>query len=461
MKVDKSKMLNAGKSTILGIQHMFAMMGATILVPMLCNLSVSVTLLCAGVGTIMFHFISKRKVPVFLGSSFAYVPVLIATIGKHVGTTEEFVYKIGSVAWQQQMGKVSVGIMMAGLVYLLVALLVKVIGVKKIKKLFPPIVVGPVIMVIGLNLAPVVLGGNIQGTYANNPELMGKTWLIVCLTVITIIAVALLTKGFFSSIPVLCGIIVGYITALACGMVSFSSVSNAPWIIFQNASTEFGFLKYLAWDTEVVLMFAPLALVTCMEHIGDISANSVVCGVDFMKDPGLHRTLTGDGIATFVAGLLGGPPNTTYGENTAVLAITKNYNPNNILLAGIFAVCLGVFSKFGGIIGTIPGAVVGGASLLLFGMITANGLKVLVEEKIDFAKPKNTFIVSIILVVGIGMSAAKMELKIGSVAISPLAIVTFLGIILNQLFVLAEKFVGTGKRDKDDEEKETFFEIVE
>ncbi|MEG1646820.1 MAG: solute carrier family 23 protein, partial [Clostridia bacterium] len=204
-----------------------------------------------------------------------------------------------------------------------------------------------------------------------------------------------------------------------------------------------------------------LALVTCMEHIGDISANSVVCGVDFMKDPGLHRTLTGDGIATFVAGLLGGPPNTTYGENTAVLAITKNYNPNNILLAGIFAVCLGVFSKFGGIIGTIPGAVVGGASLLLFGMITANGLKVLVEEKIDFAKPKNTFIVSIILVVGIGMSAAKMELKIGSVAISPLAIVTFLGIILNQLFVLAEKFVGTGKRDKDDEEKETFFEIVE
>ncbi|MEG1646821.1 MAG: solute carrier family 23 protein, partial [Clostridia bacterium] len=282
MKVDKSKMLNAGKSTILGIQHMFAMMGATILVPMLCNLSVSVTLLCAGVGTIMFHFISKRKVPVFLGSSFAYVPVLIATIGKHVGTTEEFVYKIGSVAWQQQMGKVSVGIMMAGLVYLLVALLVKVIGVKKIKKLFPPIVVGPVIMVIGLNLAPVVLGGNIQGTYANNPELMGKTWLIVCLTVITIIAVALLTKGFFSSIPVLCGIIVGYVTALACGMVSFSSVSNAPWIIFQNASTEFGFLKYLAWDTEIVLMFAPLALVTCMEHIGDISANSVVCGVDFM-----------------------------------------------------------------------------------------------------------------------------------------------------------------------------------
>ncbi len=445
----------------LALQHSFAMIGATILVPIICNLSVSLTLISAGVGTLLFYLITGRKVPVFLGSSFAFIPAIVGVIPSAKDAP------IGSELWLQAMGKMSVGLMFAGLVYMLIAVLVKIIGVKKIQKLFPPVVIGPIIMVIGLNLAPVVLTGNIKGSYANNPAITGKVWAVVIITALTIILISgFMKKGFFNSISILCGIIVGYIFAAMLGIVDYTPLKTANWIIFQNNTATspdsimlLKFYKYMKFDSVTVATFAPLALVTCMEHIGDISVNSIVTGKDFLTDPGLHRTLAGDGAATMLAGFLGGPANTTYGENTAVLAITKNYNPNVIALAAVLAIIYGIFSKIGGFIGTIPGAVIGGASLLLFGMIAANGLKVLVDNNVEFTKPRNVFTVSLILVIGIGMGTTGMSLKISEhFILSPLAIVTILGVIINAVFELAEKFRGP-QNGKDESDEDPLFEF--
>ena len=429
----KDRLLRYGKNSVMGIQHLFAMMGATILVPMLCNMSVSIGLISAGVGTIIFFFITKRKVPVFLGSSFAFLTALQAQMPSADAAA------IGSEQWNFAMAQMSIAILCTGLVYVLLSGLIKLIGTGFIRKLFPPVVVGPVIIVIGMCLANVAID-NMRSTA--EPVGYAVTGIV---TAAVIVGVSVFAKGFFKVIPILIGIVAGYITAVCFQIVDFSVVKESAWVLFQPSEFKrvFGWYGSLGdiWNKElitVIFAFVPIAIVTFMEHLGDINASSIVCGKDFVKDPGVHRTLLGDGLATMAAGLIGGPCNTTYGENTAVLAITKNYNPRLLVLAAVFAIVLGVFSKFGGLIGTIPAPVIGGASLILYGMIAANGLKTMVEAKVDFSDSKNMITCSLILVIGIGMKVSGVNLDIGPVSFSPLAVATFVGIIVNAIFMLAK-----------------------
>lgn len=444
-ELTKKRMIRGGKNSVMALQHLFAMMGATILVPILCNFSIAIGLISAGVGTIIFFFITKKKVPVFLGSSFAFLSAYTMSI------PSASVAEIGSSTWNFAMGKVAVAVFCTGLVYCLLALIVKLIGTGFIKKLFPPVVVGPVIIVIGLCLSDVAIN-NIIST--EKPVAYGVTGII---TTITIIFVSVFAKGFFKVIPVLLGIIVGYITALCFGIVNFNLMGSSGWILFEPSefTKSFGWYKSFfsgnVWNSSlvgVIFTFVPIAIVTFMEHLGDINASSIVCGQDFINEPGVHRTLLGNGVATIAASAIGGPCNTTYGENTAVLAITKNYNPNLLALAGLFAIILGIFTKFGAFIGTIPAPVIGGASLVLYGMIAANGLKTLIEAQVDFSENKNMIICSLILVIGVGMKVAGVNLDIGSrivngvsepiISFSPLAVATFVGIFTNVLFVLTD-----------------------
>ncbi len=424
------------KNSVMSIQHLFAMMGATILVPILCNMSISIALISAGTGTIIFFFITKKKVPVFLGSSFAF----LGALRTQLPAAEDAL--IGSHVWNVAMAQMAIAIVCTGLVYVILSLLVKCLGTKFIKKLFPPIVVGPVIIVIGMNLAGTAIDGIVAGDGAST--YMTIAYLVTGLLATgTIIFFAVFMKGFFKVIPILMGLIVGYISALCFGLIDFSLVASSGWIIFQPSefTKAFGWYSILftseVWSgvLPVILAFVPIAIVTFMEHLGDINASSVVCGQDFISDPGVHRTLLGDGVATIAAGFLGGPCNTTYGENTAVLAITKNYDPKNLVLAGIFAIALGIFSKFGALIGTIPWPVIGGASLVLYGMIAANGLKTLIESKVDFSDSRNLIVCSLILVIGIGMNSIGVTLNIGSVSFTGLSVATFVGIALNAIFL--------------------------
>ncbi len=430
------------KTAVLSFQHMFAMFGATVLVPILAGMSISVALLSAGLGTIAFYFIAQKKVPVFLGSSFAFLPALISSMSG-AGA-------IGSDTWNVAMGKTSVAVMLAGLVYIIFALLLKKIGVDKIRKLFPPIVVGPVIVVIGMILAPKMFYNNIIGQSIWNSIPAWKEWTAAGITALTILVVSAVAKpkSFFKVIPILMGFVVGYIYSLIIGLVDYSTVDWSQIIIFQDLGKTFSFYKNLSFDLGVILSVVPIAIVTFMEHLGDIAANSTVCGKDFMVDPGIHRTLMGDGVGTFIAGALGGPPNTTYGENTAVLAITKNYNPKNIFYAAVMAVIFGSITIFGTAVSTIPSAVIGGASIVLFGMISAAGLRAMVDGKVDFSDTKNILVVSVILSLGLGLGAMSLagdvtgntayKLMIGAVEVSPLAIATLVGIVLN-LVIPADK----------------------
>lgn len=473
MEMKKStnlKLKQYSKNMILAIQHSFAMLGATVLVPIICNLSISIALICAGLGTIIFYLVTKRRVPVFLGSSFAFIPAITGVIPPADKAP------IGSELWLQSVGKMSVAILFVGLVYIIIAVLIKFIGVKKISALFPPVVVGPIVAVIGLNLAPVVFSSYIKPSYmqpdSTNPakmvpnlELKGKVWAVVVVTALVIICMAVFArKGFLSTISVLCGMLAGYILAASLGIIDYSPIKQAGWIIGQgDTSKVFTFYKYMKFDFNVVMMFIPLALVTISEHLGDISVNSAIVGKNFMEEPGLHRTILGDGLATAFAGFVGGPCNTTYGENSAVLAITKNYNPNVLALAGGVAILLGIFGKIGGIIQTIPMAVIGGASLILFGMITANGLKVLVDNKVDLTKARNSFTVALILVIGIGMGATGMTLELGKdFKVSPLALVTIIGILINQIFNLSEYINKklAAKKNKEQKEDKDIHEIL-
>jgi uracil permease len=433
------------RTAVLSFQHMFAMLGATMLVPVLAGMSLSIALLSAGVGTILFYFLTQRKVPVFLGSSFAFLPALITIVGGGA-------YAIGSPEWSQRMACVMIALVLAGLVYVVFALIIKAVGPAKIKKLFPPIVVGPVIIIIGMILAPKMFWNNIIGNYDTTLgwgySAAWQQWTAAGVTALTIVLVNALAKpkSFFKVIPILVGFIVGYIYSAIIGLVHISFSGDI--VIFQQAGQVWSF-----WGKDglgnidggmlvsAILMIVPLAIVTFMEHLGDISANSTVCGKDFMVDPGLHRTVLGDGIATAVGGLLGGPANTTYGENTAVLAITKNYNPRNIFYAACMAVVLGILVPFGEILNSIPSPVVGGASIVLFGMISASGLRALVDGKVDFSDSKNIIVVSVTLAVGLGLGAMSLagditgesvlKIMIGNVGLSPLAIATVLAIVLN------------------------------
>ena len=464
LKKLKSKF--SGKDVVLSFQHMFAMLGSTILVPMLCGLSVPLTLMCAGIGTLIFYFVTKRKVPVFLGSSFALLPCLIAIMTWPTETGAAPDLTIGSADYNQRAAVVMICVMIVGIISMIFSLLVKLIGPEKIKKLLPPVVTGPIIMLIGLTMITKMFYNNLFGQYVGvdgGPDAW-KVWTSAGITLITIVAINAFAKpkSFLKIIPVLIGFIVGYIYSLIISipgipgtpLIDFADFTNGTLfgvdkiIIFQQGDKIWGYfgpegLGNINVDMLVsgILMAAPMALVTFMEHIGDISANSTICNKDFMTDPGLHRTVLGDALSTTVSGLLGGPDITTYGENSAVLAITKNFSTRNIALAAVFAIIMGVFTPIGNLFETIPQPVVGGASIILFGMIAGNGLRSLVDARVDMSNTKNLLIVSITLGVGLGISGlsligdvtgnAAFKIMIGDVEISALAIATILAIILN------------------------------
>ncbi|HJJ47047.1 MAG TPA: uracil-xanthine permease family protein [Methanocorpusculum sp.] len=415
-KTNKAK--EGGKLTILGIQHVFAMFGSTILVPMLTGLPVSVALFCAGVGTLIFHLVTKGKVPVFLGSSFAFIAAICV-----VGANEGLEYATG-------------GIIAAGCVYLIFAIIAKIVGAARIKKLFPPVVTGPVIMIIGLMLAATAI------SYFSS----GWSYLLGVAVIITVIVVSLLCKGFIRMLPILFGLIVGYILAMiltGCGIdvgLDYSTITNASLF----AVPEFFLPKF---SFSAILMIAPIAIVTFVEHMGDITANGAVVGKDFFKDPGLHRTLLGDGLATIVAGILGGPANTTYSENTGVLAATRNYNPRTLEIAAVFAIIIAFIGYISGFISSIPAGVLGGMCIVLFGMIASVGLRNLVENHVDFKNQRNVLIVGIMLIIAIGGLAIPI-LPDAGLSLSGVALSAIVGIILN--LVLPER-LGKVKEETKEE----------
>lgn len=381
------------KYFVLSLQHFVAMFGATVLVPLLTGLDPLVALFTAGLGTLVFHTFTAGVVPVFLGSSFAFIAPVIMVREKF----NDLSYATG-------------GIFVAGLIYLLFALAVWALGVERVKKLFPPVVTGPMIVVIGLTLSPVAI------------QMASTNWLVAIVVIVTVILVSAFLKGFWSLVPVLSGVIVGYIFALITGQVDTSILHQMNWF-----SVPKFILPKFNWTA--IAMIAPISVATFMEHIGDITTNGAVVGKNFFEYPGLHRTLIGDGLATSIAGLLGGPANTTYSENTGVLALTRVYDPKVLRGAAIIAIIVAFVSKFGGLLRTIPSCVIGGISLILFGMIASVGIRTLVNAKVDFSKAKNLLVASLILTIGIGGAS----LKIGSVELKGLSLAAIVGIVANLL----------------------------
>ena len=386
--------LNFQQKGVLGIQHVFAMFGSTVLVPALTGMNPSVALIAAGIGTLIFHSVTGGIVPVFLGSSFAFIGAIIAVGEKDPA---KLPYALG-------------GLFFAGLIYLLLSLVVKLGGTGFIKRLFPPVVTGPVIMVIGLSLAPVAVG-------------MSKShWGLALVSMLTIVGVSCFFKGFFKLVPILMGIIAGYAVAALMGKVDYSAFSETTSLFI--SSSDFMFPKF---EIGAILTIAPIAIVSFMEHIGDITTNGAVVGKDFFDKPGLHRTLLGDGLATIFASLIGAPANTTYSENTGVLAVTKNYNPAIIRLAAVFAIILGVFSPIGAFLRTIPLPVMGGVSFILFGMIASIGMRTIAHAKLDFNNSRNLMIVTLILVTGL----AGVEVNLAGVALKGIGLAAIVGMLSN------------------------------
>lgn len=426
-----------GKDMALGIQHLFAMFGATILVPLLTGLNPSTALVSAGIGTLIFHLCTKFKVPVFQGSSFAYLGAIAAIVG--------------SYGIQYAQG----GIIFAGFMYLLIAVAAYLAGPDRIKKIFPPVVTGPVIVVIGLSLVSTGVND------ATNTMLTGSALLslgIALFTMIVVVACTIFAKGFFKLVPILIGLGIGYLFCIVLDLANvltmdYSAIAAAQWINVPYYTE--GFFTFPKFNITAILAIAPIAIVTCMEHIGDITTNGAVVGKDFFKDPGLHRTLLGDGLATMFAGFIGGPANTTYSENTGVLATTKNYNPRLLRIAAVCAVILGIFGKFGAILQTIPTPVRGGVEFILFGMIAAIGIRTLAEADLDFTHSRNLIIVALILSIGTGFSiTGGLAVTIGevNVTISGLFLAVIIGILLN--LILPQQLEKIDNQTKTAEETE-------
>ncbi len=413
-----AKTLGTPKMLLLGLQHMFAMFGATILVPAITGLSISATLLFAGLGTLLFHLITGRKVPAFLGSSFAFLGAygLVTASGADIPLTYS-----------------SFGVACAGLLYLVLALLFKIFGTQKVMRFFPPIVTGPVIIAIGLTLSQSAVDN-----CANN-------WLVAIVAILVVIAFNIWGKGMLKIIPILLGVVASYVFSILVDGATrdnlIAQVSSAAWIGLpvkwsNTALSIFGEGFDGGMLITAVITIMPIALATMVEHIGDICAISSTVGSNFVSDPGLHRTLTGDGLATCIAALFGAPANTTYGENTGVLALSKVYDPKVIRLAAVFAVVLSFCPKFAAIIAAMPAATIGGVSLVLYGMISAVGVRNVVENQVDFTKSRNVIIAALILVLSIGIkysAVGAITFPIGSITISlsGLAVAAIVGIVLN------------------------------
>ena len=414
MTYDVNECPPLGKWIVLALQHVFAMFGATILVPILVNaaagevvLTIPVALVTSGIGTLIYLLCTKGKSPVYLGSSFAFITPIAAAFLK------------GGISGAMT------GIMAVGILYIIVALIIKFVGKDWLDKLLPPVVIGPMIMIIGLGLAPSAIS---QIGIAAGSAMEWKTVLVAFVSFLVTAIVMTKAKGFFKVIPFLFGIISGYIVALMLGMIDFTAVSEAKFFAMPNFVLPF--VDYKISFTALVTIL-PIALVTICEHIGDHKSLSNIIGKDLIKDPGLDRTLLGDGIATFVAGFLGGPANTTYGENTSVVGMTKVASVKVIGLAAIISIMFGFLGKFTALISTIPDAVLGGVSLLLYGFIAVNGLKVLISNQVDFEKPVNVIVASTMLVLGLGGAAISIVSGDLSVTISGMSLASIAGILLN------------------------------
>jgi len=406
--------LGAPRMLVLGIQHMFAMFGATVLVPTLTGLSVSATLLFAGLGTLLFHFLAKGKVPAFLGSSFVFLAGYFA---------------IAPNGERALLPYACFGVACAGLLYVVLAALFKAFGIKKVMKFFPPIVTGPIIIAIGLSLS----GSAITNCATN--------WGIAVVAILVILASNIWGKGMVKIVPILLGVVASYLVAAVAGKVDFSAVKDAAWLglPFEWQDTVFGLFSGEV-DTGLlitaVITIAPLSIATMTEHIGDMCAISSTCERNYLEDPGFHRTLLGDGLATTLASLFGAPANTTYGENTGVLALSKVYDPRVIRIAAVIAVIFSFCPKFAALISAMPAATIGGVSLVLYGMISAVGVRNVVENKVDFTNTRNVIIAALILVLGIGVSySGNISIPIGSVTftLTGLAVAAIVGIVLNAI----------------------------
>jgi uracil permease len=416
-----ARQLGAGRVLVLGVQHMFAMFGATVLVPLLTGLSVSTTLLCAGLGTLLFHLITKRKVPAFLGSSFAYLggftivaPKLLDAEGNAtVANTAMLPYACAAVAC-------------SGLVYLLASFLITTFGIRRIMRFFPPVVTGPIIISIGLILAPSAIS-NCQ-----------SNWLLAFVALSVVVICNIWGKGMIKILPILIGVLVSYAVALVTGAVDFEPIRSAAWFGLPLHKDAMGLFAFDGSPEFISALFTiiPIALATMMEHVGDIAAISATTGHNYINDPGLNRTLMGDGLATTLAGLLGGPANTTYGENTGVLALSKIYDPLVIRIAAVFAIILSFCPKFEAVINTIPSGIIGGISFVLYGMISAIGVRNVVENRVDFTNSRNLIIAAVILVSALGFdSVGGVTFAVGSMSVnlSGLAIAAIVGILLNAI----------------------------
>ena len=420
--------LGVPRMLLLGLQHLFAMFGATVLVPILVTgyglpLSIQTTLLFAGIGTLLFHVCTKFKVPAFLGSSFAFLGGFQAVANLDSG-------KFAAMTGEEKLPYALGGVVVAGLLYLVLALLFKLVGAKKVMRYFPPIVTGPIIILIGLNLS---------GTAVTNAS---TCWWLALVAIAIIIVANIWGKGMIKIIPILLGVVGAYIVALIAGKVDFTEVAGADFVGLQK----FVIAKF---DVSAILVMAPIAIAAMMEHIGDIAAISATTGRNYIRDPGLNRTLMGDGLATAMAGLLGGPANTTYGENTGVLALSKVYDPFVIRIAAVLAIVFSFCPKFAALIRIMPAATIGGVSMVLYGMISAVGVRNVVENKVDFTKSRNVIIAAIIMVLALGISNSDAGcVTIGSVSLSGLAVASIVGILLNA--ILPGKDYEFGKDEQGD-----------
>lgn len=429
--ITDARKLGIPKMLILGLQHMFAMFGATILVPILVNsyfvdacgegptrgLTVSVTLFCAGFGTLLFHVCAKFKVPAFLGSSFAFlsgfatVAQLDTGIYAGMSVNDKAAYACG-------------GVVIAGLLYLVLALIIKLVGVKRVMRFLPPVVTGPVIICIGLSLASSAIGN------------ASTNWFLAFVALAVIIIFNIWGKGMFKIIPILMGVVISYIVAIlmhvagltnpdGSAILNFASVSASGWVGLPP-------MQFCKFDITAILVMAPIAIATMMEHVGDMSAISATVGKNFLAEPGLHRTLLGDGLATSLAGFVGGPANTTYGENTGVLELSRVHDPLVIRIAAIFAIIISFIPKVSAIISTMPASIIGGISFMLYGMISAIGVRNVVENKVDLTKSRNLIIVGVIFVCGLGFSDGLTFTIAGTpITLTALAIAAIAGILLN------------------------------
>ena len=423
-----ARKLGTPKMLVLGLQHMFAMFGATILVPILVQqyglpLDIQTTLFFAGIGTLFFHVCTKFRVPAFLGSSFAFLGGFSTMANLNTGIYAD-------MSPQDKLAYTCGGIVVAGLLYLALALVIRLVGVKKVMRFLPPVVTGPIIVCIGLTLAPSAVSN------------ASTCWPLALIALATIIIFNIWGKGMFKIIPILMGVVVSYIAALimnACGVTVLNAAGEAIPLIDFTAVREASILglppfQMAKFDLTAILVMAPIALATMMEHIGDMSAISATVGQNFIQEPGLHRTLVGDGIATSLAGMFGGPANTTYGENTGVLVLSKVHDPRVIRLAAVYAIVLSFIPKMADIIGSMPSAIVGGVSFILYGMISAIGVRNIVENNVDLTKSRNLIIAAVILVCGLGFSSGITFTVAGtSITLTGLAIAALAVILLNAI----------------------------